>query len=67
MKPTEVLVANPVIRGGIPVVYLGAGSIDIIGEATGTTYHVGSRQRHIRVHRADADGILERRDFMLRA
>lgn len=56
---------NPIIHGGINVIYLGSGNITIKGDNTGVTYYVSDHRRQFKVYTKDAASILRQRHFIL--
>lgn len=56
---------NPVVNSGVPLLYLGAGSIHLVGSSSGLIYHVSQYRRQFSVRREDAKTLLRRRDVIL--
>lgn len=63
-RSIEPLPTNPEIKGGIQVIYVGAGYQKIAGKISGYLYHVSDHHRHLKVASEDAPAILKRSDFM---
>jgi len=55
---TVPLPPNPKVRGGISVIYLGAGDVSIKGLVTGSVYYASDHSRHFRVYSDDMDSVL---------
>jgi hypothetical protein len=62
----EPLPANPSPAGGIAMVYIGSGNREVAGPRSGLTYFVGGQRRHFRAHPDDVDGLVRRREFILK-
>jgi hypothetical protein len=56
--------ANPKVRGGTELAFVGAGRRTIPCAGSGNTYHVAPGARMIRVDRRDVDQLLSRGDFV---
>lgn len=60
-EPQERLPANPEIKGGVRLLYLGAGRRDLKGETTGVLYVVSDHRRSFIVHADDVRSLLRNR------
>ncbi len=58
VKPTPIK-PNPVVKGGVGLIYLGAGNFQVRGAHSGETYYASDHFRHFRVFREDADQLLK--------
>ena len=56
---------NPIIHGGVTIIYLGSGNITIKGANTGIPYYASDHRRQFKVHTEDAKSILRHRNFIL--
>jgi hypothetical protein len=61
----ESLPPNPIIHGGVTIIYLGSGNFTLKGENTGSTYYASDHRRQFQVHPEDAKSILRQRQFIL--
>ncbi len=58
LNKKEFIPSNPKIKGGVALIYVGAGKKKFKGMATGFVYHVSDHSRHFNVHTEDADALL---------
>ncbi len=49
---------NPKVKGGVAVIFIGSGNINLIGPGTGSIYYASDHHRHFRVFAEDADSIV---------
>ena len=56
----EPLPRNPILRGGMRLLYLGWGRRTLTGKATGLIYYVSQKRRKFTVAAADVPGMLSR-------
>lgn len=56
---------NPKIGKGVALIYLGAGVVQLKGEATKSVYHASDHQRHFNVHPEDLDSVLNQASIIL--
>ena len=56
---------NPNPPGGVRVIYVGAGYVEVNGAASGLTYILADHRRHFLAHPTDVDKLLSSRDFIL--
>lgn len=59
------LPANPVVRNGVRLLYLGSGGATLKGAASGLSYHVSDHRRDFTARVEDVAGLLHRRDVIL--
>ena len=57
---------NPIIRNGVEVIYIGAGTIKVNGKASGHTYYVSDHQRRVKVESDDVAGIIKTGLFIIK-
>jgi hypothetical protein len=62
----EPLPVNPTPTGGVALIYLGSGRMEVQGSRSGLRYHVADQRRHFRAEPSDVDDLLRRREFMLK-
>lgn len=62
----EPLPENPAPSGGVAMVYLGSGQRQVQGTKSGLRYFVADHRRHFRAEPSDVEGLLRRREFMLK-
>jgi hypothetical protein len=65
-EPEEVLPENPPIKGGVPLLYLGAGRRNFGGSRTGFQYVVSDHRRSFTAHPDDVRALLRNR-FVIQA
>ena len=63
--PRKRIPANPVLRGGVRMIYVGSGYRSIDGRASGLRYHLSDHRRQFRIDPADVNQFLRNRYFML--
>ena len=56
---------NPTVKSGTKMIYFGSGTRQILGKASGLTYHVSNHRRRFMAHANDVDSLLRNRDIML--
>ena len=56
---------KPKVQGGVAVIYLGAGDIQIKGGGTDSLYYASDHNRHFKVYAEDADSVLKH-SFIIR-
>ncbi len=57
---------NPKVKGGVAVIYLGSGNINLKGSGTESIYYASDHYRHFRVFAEDADSILRSPNIILK-
>ena len=63
--PPPKLPGNPNPVGGVRVIYVGAGYIEVKGAESHLTYFLADHRRHFRAHPSDLKELMRSRDFIL--
>jgi hypothetical protein len=56
---------NPAVTSGVEVIYVGAGSIEIKGKASGLLYYASGHKRRFKADPNDVAHIIKSGDFIL--
>lgn len=63
--PPDPLPANPRVKDGVTLLFVGSGKREVRGPASGLTYVVAEHRRRFEADAGDVDQLLRSRDFML--
>lgn len=63
--PPEPLPDNPKPAGGVRMIYVGSGRVEVHGARSGLTYILADYRRHFRAHPDDVSQLLRSNDFIL--
>ena len=63
--PPEPLPDNPKPDGGVRMIYVGSGRVEVKGAHSGLTYILADYRRPFRAHPGDVNQLLRSRDFIL--
>ena len=58
VKAKEAILPNPKVKGGVALIYVGAGKKNFKGHVTGSVYYVSDHSRHFTAYTEDADSLL---------